>query len=317
MKTIEEHGNGIFSYDLMQNNFPMKSSGFIIHDQNTILIESGMAPSMGQIKKALEYLNIPIHTLKTLVLTHIHIDHAGGAGVLAEAFPDIQIMVHPAAVRHLVDPEYLIENTQKYFKEDIRKAYAPILPIEESRMIAISDGDKVKINEHRALDVLETPGHAFHHLSLFDTSSRSLFMGDVGGVFYRNLKEATGVELCLPNTGPPQFDPGSTIESVRKFLDLDPLQIFYTHYGKGPSPQKALTQTLEWLKMYTDETWPLLKEGRDRKEMEVYYLDRIVQWFEKQGVSLSEKEIKSLRFYNNMNAWGVMHYYENYSGKVD
>jgi glyoxylase-like metal-dependent hydrolase (beta-lactamase superfamily II) len=166
-----------------------------------------------------------------VVLTHIHLDHAGGAGALLAHLPKAQIAVHPRGRAHLVDPSKLIAASRAVYGDAYyARVYGQILPIAAERVIATEDGARLPLGT-RALEVLHTPGHALHHQALRDTRTGGIFTGDTFGVSYREF-DVAGRAFVLPTTSPTQFDPDQLHASIDRILALAPPAVYLTHYGQ-------------------------------------------------------------------------------------
>ena len=166
-----------------------------------------------------------------IFLTHIHLDHAGGAGALLARLPNARVVVHPRGLSHLADPSRLIEATKAVYGErNYERLYGEIVAIPEQRLLAVADGASVELAGRR-FDFLHTPGHALHHLVIFDHGSRSAFTGDTFGISYRAL-DVDGRPFVFPTTSPSQFDPEQLKSSIRRIVALAPEAAFLTHYGR-------------------------------------------------------------------------------------
>jgi len=164
-------------------------------------------------------------------LTHIHLDHAGGAGLLMQHLPNAQCVVHPRGAPHMVSPERLIAGTIGVYGEARTYAmYGEILPIEESRVVVAEDEDWFELSGRR-LQTLHTEGHARHHYVLHDPASRGVFTGDNFGISYRELDTASGA-FVFPTTTPASFDPEEAHKSVDRIMGCAPEHLYLTHYSR-------------------------------------------------------------------------------------
>jgi hydroxyacylglutathione hydrolase len=166
-----------------------------------------------------------------VILTHIHLDHAGGAGALMQALPNARLTVHPRGVRHMVDPARLVAGTIAVYGEaQARRMYGDILPIPADRIVETSEGATIRLGE-RALTFLDTPGHARHHVCIRDGRSGHVFAGDMFGLSYREL-DIDGRQFVFPTTTPVQFEPTAMHASIDRLLALQPEAIYVTHFGQ-------------------------------------------------------------------------------------
>jgi glyoxylase-like metal-dependent hydrolase (beta-lactamase superfamily II) len=196
-----------------------------------------MLDSLGLTPEAVDYV----------MLTHIHLDHAGGAGVMIGAFPNAQLVVHPRGARHMSEPSKLMAGVEAvYGKERTRQLYGELQPIAAERIIEAHDHTTLHLGD-RALLCLDTPGHARHHIAIFDTQSKGVFTGDTFGIAYRELSVG-GRPFLFPTTTPSQFDPAALRSSIERILALQPEAAYLTHFGLLPEPQRhaaALMQRLD------------------------------------------------------------------------
>ena len=165
-----------------------------------------------------------------LIVTHVHLDHAGGAGLLMQQLPNATLVAHPRAAPHLIDPEKLIAGaTAVYGEEEMQRSYGTLLPVPEARVRVVEDGETVML-AGRALECIDTPGHARHHHCIWDARSRSWFTGDTFGLSYRELDGPQGA-FILPTTTPVQFEPQALKASIARMVGRAPEAMYLTHYG--------------------------------------------------------------------------------------
>ena len=166
-----------------------------------------------------------------LVLTHVHLDHAGGAGELIARLPNAKLVVHPRGARHMTDPSKLWAGASAVYGEEVMEStYGRLRPVPAGRVVEAPDGHVVDL-AGRTLRCLDTPGHAKHHLSVHDVRSNTCFTGDVFGLSYRDFDTTNG-PFILPTTSPVQFDPEALHASIRRLVALEPAALHLTHYGR-------------------------------------------------------------------------------------
>ena len=179
----------------------------------------------------LQQQNLDPGDVDYVFLTHIHLDHAGGAGMLMQYLPNARCVIHPRGAPHMVSPERLIAGTiGVYGKERTHEMYGEIIPIDVSRVIVAEDEAWFSLNG-RAMQALHTEGHARHHYVLNDPGSRGVFTGDNFGISYRELDTVNG-EFIFPTTTPAGFDPDEAHKSVDRIMACDPEQLYLTHYSR-------------------------------------------------------------------------------------
>lgn len=194
-------------------------------------VDCGTAHSVPAMLAALDELGVKREDVDWLLLTHVHLDHAGGAGQLMRALPNAKAIVHPRGAPHMVDPRKLIEaSIAVYGRELYDRLYGELLPIDPSRVVSTSEGQRIALGR-REFEILHTPGHALHHQTFFDHGSQSVFTGDTLGLSYR-VFDVEGRAFGVPTTSPSQFDPSQLIDSIRRILARRPKAAFLTHYAR-------------------------------------------------------------------------------------
>ncbi|QED47064.1 MBL fold metallo-hydrolase [Cytobacillus dafuensis] len=233
----------IDAYDLEKEK---RTGSYVLHEEELTIIETSASPSIPFILKGLKELGVDPLQIKNIIVTHIHLDHAGGVGLFLRSCPNAKVIVHPRGERHLADPSKLIQGAKAVYGDKFDSLFDPILPVPEDRLIIMQDGDTLQIGENRILTFIDTPGHAKHHFSIYDSFSKGVFTGDTIGVLYPQLFEK-GVELILPSTSPNQFDPDAMLESMEKIASFDIERIYFGHYGMTSNPQHVYEQLKFWL----------------------------------------------------------------------
>ena len=177
---------------------------YVIDEEELTIVETGPSPSIKHIKQGLEALGFTLDQVKYIIVTHIHLDHAGGTGLLLQECPNATVVVYRKGARHIANPERLIAGAKAVYGDKFESLFDPILPIAEDRLLIKGEGDVLKIGPACTLQFLDTPGHAKHHFSIYDPVSNGIFTGDTIGVRYKQLV-ADGIDLFLPSTSPNQI----------------------------------------------------------------------------------------------------------------
>jgi glyoxylase-like metal-dependent hydrolase (beta-lactamase superfamily II) len=211
-------------------------SVYFIKGKSSALIEPGPAAIIPDIQKAVKEL--ALENLEYIIPTHIHLDHAGGLGGLLQLFPQSMGVVNPRAVEHVVDPSRLIRSTKMAFGDNFETVYGKILPIPKSRLRIVEDNDTIVFGG-RELRFINTPGHAPHHIAIFDTKTKGLFCGEALGLIY-----SPGTPP-LPAVAPPSFDPDIYLNNMVRLKELKPEFLFYSHGGLGKEPAKLISMAIE------------------------------------------------------------------------
>jgi glyoxylase-like metal-dependent hydrolase (beta-lactamase superfamily II) len=224
-------GEGILAIDTEYVRPRMDASHLVIDEGRAAFVDVGTSFSVPLLLSTLSDQGLGPDAVDYILLTHIHLDHAGGAGRLAAALPRARVLVHPRGVAHMVDPTMLVAATMAvYGEERYRAVYGDIQPIPAAQIEAVDDGCRVALGR-RTLEFLHTPGHALHHVSIVDRDAAVVFTGDTFGVSYREFDTAAGA-FILPTTTPTQFDPQQLRDSIRRILALNPRAAYLTHYSR-------------------------------------------------------------------------------------
>ncbi len=207
------------------------ASHLIVHQGRAAFVDTGTSHSVPRLLAVLEHKGLGPDAVDYILLTHIHLDHAGGAGALARELPGARVVVHPRGARHLADPTKLIAGTKAVYGEELyRELYGDIVPIAEQRIQIVDDGDHVSLAGRR-LEVIHTEGHARHHYCLVDHEASGVFSGDSFGLSYREFDTPRG-EFIFPTTTPVHFDPEAAHASVDRIMSFRPDAIYLTHYSR-------------------------------------------------------------------------------------
>lgn len=207
------------------------ASHVVVHGGRAALVDCGTTHSVPRILAALEALGVARETVDWLFITHVHLDHAGGAGHLMQALPNARAVLHPRGAPHLIDPGKLIAASRAVYGDAVyEKLYGEILPIDAARVHVTAEGERIEL-AGRGFRVLHTPGHAMHHHVFFDELSRGVFTGDTFGLSYRDF-DVDGRAFAFPTTTPTQFDPQQLIDSIQRIMALQPEAAYLTHYGR-------------------------------------------------------------------------------------
>ena len=211
------------------------------------VIETGTVHSVPGLLSLLEERNIEPGQVRYVIPTHVHLDHAGGAGLMMRHFPNALLLAHPRGARHLVDPARLVAGSREVYGDDVfDRLYGEILPVAEERVLVVEDGDTVEVGG-RVLELRHTPGHADHHFCVWDVTSRGWFSGDVFGLSY-DWCRTPGGDYAMPSTTPTQFRPEALRDSLALLAGYDPQRVYLTHYSVldySTEKQRALLDQID------------------------------------------------------------------------
>lgn len=259
--TLETIAPGVIEIDTLLGGWTKATAGYLLTGEMPLLIETGSQSSVPVLLEALCQLGLGEDDLAGVAVTHIHLDHAGGVGDVARAFPKAVIYVHELGARHLVDPSRLIASAERVYGARLDGLYGRLDPSPADRICVLHDNDVVDLGASRTLMAIDSPGHAKHHLGFLDSASGVLFSGDAVGV------RLPGGGVLRPATPPPDFDLDLALNSMRRFALLRPQHIAFTHYGLIPeSPEDILEEATSTLKAWADEAVRAYREGIDIAE---------------------------------------------------
>ncbi|MBN8791636.1 MAG: MBL fold metallo-hydrolase [Stenotrophomonas nitritireducens] len=194
-------------------------------------IDCGTSHSLPNLLAAVERAGLGVDAIDWLILTHVHLDHAGGAGALMQRLPNARLLLHPRGAPHMIDPARLVAGaTAVYGEAEMARSYGRIVPVAAERVVVAEDGHRLSLGG-RELLCIDTPGHARHHLCVWDEASRGWFTGDTFGLSYRELDSAQGA-FIVPTTSPVQFEPDALHASIDRLMAREPEAMYLTHYGR-------------------------------------------------------------------------------------
>lgn len=238
---MTEHG--IHTIDTAFQREHFDAAYLVVHAGRGAFVDCGTNHSIPNLLTALGRARLAPADVDWLMLTHVHLDHAGGAGALMAQLPNARLVVHPRGAPHMIDPSKLIAGaTAVYGAEEMARSYGDIMPVPEARVVVAEDGHTVDL-AGRPLLCIDTPGHARHHYCVWDAQSRSWFSGDTFGLSYRELDSAKGA-FVMPTTSPVQFDPDALKASITRLLSFQPQAMYLTHYGRVTDVERLAADLL-------------------------------------------------------------------------
>ncbi|MCL6593043.1 MAG: MBL fold metallo-hydrolase [Alicyclobacillus sp.] len=236
-------GQGVWLLDLFEEDRAWRTGSYVILDEQVTLIETGSARSHAALLAGLRALGLSPADLAYVVVTHVHLDHAGGAGALMAVAPHAQLLVHPRGARHMVDPVRLWTGARAVYGEQLEALFGSVQPVPAERVQAMQDGERLQLGR-RELTFYDAPGHAKHHMVVLDPLADALYAGDALGIRYRSGYTGWPFEWVMPSTSPVDFDPEAVRRTVEKLRPLPFTWVYHTHFGPSPKAE-ALEQTLQ------------------------------------------------------------------------
>ncbi|MFC8686731.1 MBL fold metallo-hydrolase [Brevibacillus porteri] len=300
-------GERIHLIDGFDMGWAERTGTYVIAEEELTLVETGPSPSVPYIKAGLAKLGYTPEQVKYIIVTHIHLDHAGGAGLFLKDCPNAKIVVHPKGARHLIDPSRLIAGARAVYHDDFDRLFDPIEAVPEERILIRGDGDTLKIGENCILEFLDSPGHANHHFSIYDPVSRGIFTGDTAGVLYPQLNK-DGIHLVLPSTSPNQFDPDAMLASLSRFEARKLSRIYFGHFGMSEQIDDVYRQIREWLPVFVAEGETALVAGQSYDELSFTLFERVSDHLQSQGISSDHEVFEVLKLDLQVCSMGILDY---------
>jgi glyoxylase-like metal-dependent hydrolase (beta-lactamase superfamily II) len=235
MSAIVDYGFGISAVDSGYVRPRLDAIHLVVEDGRAAIVDTGTAHSVPRVLAALAAKSIAPEEVDYVILTHVHLDHAGGAGLLMQRLPNATLTAHPRGARHMAEPSRLVAGTVAvYGAAEARRLYGDIVPVPADRILETPDGASIRL-AGRELVCYDTPGHARHHVAVRDSRSGHVFTGDVFGMSYRELDHA-GRQFIFATSSPVQFDPEPYHRSIDLVAGLAPDAVYLTHYGQLRDP---------------------------------------------------------------------------------
>jgi len=255
--------------DTYYNQTPEGVGSYLLLGDQPALIETGPTSTLETLLDGLRAAKVDARKLHAVAVTHIHLDHAGGAGALVRKFPHLVVYVHPVGAPHLIDPSKLLASAGRLYGDDLRRLFGEVVPIPSDNVRILHDGDVVTLGSRQLL-AIETPGHARHHHAYWDAASGDLFTGDIAGVAF------AGTRYVRPPTPPPEFDLQAWHQSLARLRTLHPRRLLLTHFGPHKWVDELLAQLDVRLDQVTEIVRRALAAGLDEEAI-VQQLDAVAQ----------------------------------------
>lgn len=228
---FQDFEHGITAIDSLFVRPGLAAIHLLIEQGQAAIIDTGTNFSVPHVLEILHGKGLAPQSVAYVIVTHVHLDHAGGAGRMMQLFPNARLVVHPRGARHMIDPARLVAGaTAVYGEAVVKKTYGEIIPVPAGRVIEAPDNFEILLHG-RSLRFLDTPGHARHHFCIWDETSHSAFTGDTFGISYREF-DVAGREFIFPTCTPVQFEPEAAHQSIDRIMALQPGQIYLTHYSR-------------------------------------------------------------------------------------
>jgi len=302
---VEVLDHGIHVIDTGFHRPRFDAAYLIVEKGRAAFVDTGTNHAVPRLLAALDDAGLTPEAVEMVIATHVHLDHAGGVGVLMRELPRARLVAHPRGARHMIDPARLIASaTAVYGPQEMERSYGTLVHVAADRVIKTTDGMMLEL-AGRPLLFLDTPGHAMHHHCIWDERSRSFFTGDTFGLSYREFDTARGAWI-MPTTTPVQFQPQALRRSIERMLAYSPQRLLLTHYG----PVEDVPRLAALFLVQLDEMVALarsLAEAPDRHAALKQGLAAIhLKSLRAHGVTLADERIRALLALDlELNAQGI------------
>ncbi|GAB3667582.1 MBL fold metallo-hydrolase [Actinocorallia lasiicapitis] len=294
-------GHDVYEIDTQMAGYQGITAGYLILGDRPCLIEPGTAGSAPIVRDALTSLGVDAADLATVVVTHIHLDHAGGVGDIAAMYPQAEIVVHEQGARHLASPERLMRSARMVFGDALDTLFGELKPTPAERIVSVADVGVIDLGGGRRLESYYSPGHARHHVGLLDSVSGDLYVGDAAGLY---IPETADVR---PATPPPDFDLDTAVASLDRFRELQPTRLLFAHYGPVTDVSLTLDRSEEELRLWVEIVKEAADEGLDVDHAVAMVLDRTADRYKTADAAPEVREKWEILNSTASNVAGIMH----------
>ena len=312
---ISSFEQNIFCFDANYFRKNFAAIHFVNQNNKILIVDTATNHSAKRFLKTLQNMSISLESVEWIVLTHVHLDHAGGAGLLMKMCPNAQLAVHPRGVRHMVNPEKLWASViSVYGEKEAENQYGQLIPVDENRVVAVGEGEVIRF-QNRRLQIFDAPGHANHHIVIFDEKSKSFFTGDAFGIAYPELTSEDGEFIFISST-PTQFEPVKFDATIKKILEQKPKSCFLTHFSKIMNIEKNGYELLKQIDEYVTITHQVRNNHDNQQErIRVKLFELLYKKAKKVNLNISKREFGNLLSLDlSLNAQGL-EYWNNRKSK--
>ncbi len=257
--------NHLYQIDVETAGIKNFIASYVLKGEQTAMVETGPTSSVPNLLSCLKRLSVKLEDITYVAVSHIHLDHGGGVGTLLKHLPKAKVIVHPRGVPHLANPEKLWQQSMEVLG-NIAEIYGKPEPVSEERIVAATDGMAFDIGRDISLKVVETLGHASHHLSYYEPLSEGIFPGDTAGIYLNEI------DVIVPTT-PSPFRLDVALTSLDKLISLKPKVLYYSHFGKAYNAVEKLQTYAQQLKLWAKIT----RQGTENKDNLEAISERIIE----------------------------------------
>lgn len=290
---VNEYPGGVVAIDSGYHRENLAACYMVEAGSEVAFVEVGTNSSTPRLMQVLVQRGWNPEDVRYVIVTHAHLDHAGGAGSLMQLLPNATLLAHPYCARHMIDPAKLEAGARAVYGDSrFDRIFGRLIPVEETRTQIMNDGDEASLGE-RKFRFIDTPGHARHHFCVHDSQTNGWFTGDTFGLSYREFDTANGA-FILPTTTPVQFDPDALKESVRRLASGQPDYMYLTHFGRVGNVQQLTEKMLEGVDAYAAFGEQFKNADSRRKKIEAAMAEWLLAGLATHGVSLGREECLQL-----------------------
>lgn len=283
-------------------------SYLIIEGRKATFVENNTQFAVPLLLDALEEQGLGRDNVENIIITHVHLDHAGGTSMLVRECPNATVLAHERAARHIIDPERIIQGaTAVYGEKTFNKLYGIIEPVPENRVYIVKDRETIKFGS-REFRFIYTPGHAKHHMCIYDSGSNGIFTGDSFGLAFPVLQKS-GRPFIVPTTSPPDFDPDEALKSIDRITETGADKVYLTHYGPLYDIKAGTAVITEALHIMKNILHEAVISGKDSHDLDDFCFTRVNYFIkeeaEKCGIAVNSKSLKILEGDIILNSQGI------------
>ena len=285
MANVAEVAENIYMIDDQLYSIPKYGSVYFLDEDKKALVDTGPTTSSEVVIEGIKQIGSKLEDVAYLIITHLHLDHSGGAGTLLTSMPKAQVVVHNRVVKHVINPERLVSSVIEAQGEEAMIRNGEVVSVDEYRVKSAHDGDTITLSDRQLLTLLETPGHAPHELCIHESRNNGIFVGDAVA------HHVAGTDISVPVTPPPSFDLELYIDSLNRLMKLSASRLYFAHFGVSDKVEEKIKLAINELKI-RDEI--IAKADRENS------IDRAVEMVVEHARAVSQpirKEMKAVYDY--------------------
>lgn len=291
--TVLEYQGGISAMDSGMVRPQMAACFLLETDTAVAVIETGNAASVDRILKVLKSRGRRVEEVSHVMVTHVHLDHAGGAGRLMKLLPQAKLVAHPYGARHMIDPSRLEGSArQVYGDKKFEAMYGTLVAVPEERVVTMEDGDSLQVG-NRKLEFMDAPGHARHHFTIWDEQTRGWFTGDTFGLSYRDLDTEDGA-FIFPTTTPIQFDPDALVASIDRMMERKPECMYLTHFGRVSDTNRLAADMRDGVRHFVSLGEKYADHPDRTRQIETAMMEGLLERARAHGLDGDEDELRAV-----------------------